>query len=95
MEEKAGELLRFQINRGIIVLSKRLLNLLEDLRQDHNVMLDKLESQLPPNYNKTLQDVDYYTDDKYDYLRKKILDLSNEQIRELERLLTKFDVNLK
>ena len=94
MEEKAGELLRFQINRGIIILSKRLLNLLEDLRQDHNVMLDKLESSFESEDN-TLKDVDYFTDDKYDYMRKKVLDLSNEQIRELERLIEKFNVNIK
>lgn len=95
MDTKAKDLLRFQINRNIVVLYKRFLNTLEDVRNDHNIMLNKLDIALPREYNNTLNNVDYFSDDKYDYWRKRILDQGNESIRELERLIEQFNVDLK
>ena len=45
-------------------------------------MIDKISSKVDQN---TLKNVDYFDDNRYNYLRKKILDIGNETIREIEK----------
>lgn len=76
------EYLMFQIHRNIVNLYKRYLNLIEDIQEDHTNMLNKLNKNIDLEI---LKNVDYFDDNKYNYLRKKILDLGNETIREIEK----------
>jgi len=80
-EDKLREFVYFQIQRNVIALYKRYINLVEDLQEDHINMLNKLNSKVDLE---TLKNVDYFDDNKYNYLRKKVLDLGNETIREIE-----------
>lgn len=80
--ESIKEYILFQINRNIKNLYKRYLNLIEDLQQEHVVMLNKLSSKID---KETLKSVDYFDENKYNYTRKKILDLGNEIFREIEK----------
>jgi hypothetical protein len=45
-------------------------------------MIDKISSKIDQN---TLKNIDYFDDNKYNYLRKKILDIGNETIRDIEK----------
>jgi hypothetical protein len=45
-------------------------------------MLEKLNNKIDSN---TLKNIDYFDDNRYNYLRKKILDIGNESIREIEK----------
>jgi hypothetical protein len=45
-------------------------------------MIDKISSKIDQN---TLKNIDYFDENKYNYLRKKILDIGNETIREIEK----------
>jgi hypothetical protein len=81
---KLKDLLAFQINRNIINLYKRYLNLLEDLQEEHINMLNKLNKKVDLE---TLKNVDYFDENKYNYIRKRILDLGNETYREIEKTL--------
>ena len=81
---KLKDLLAFQINRNIINLYKRYLNLLEDLQEEHVNMLNKLNKKVDLE---TLKNVDYFDENKYNYIRKRILDLGNETYREIEKTL--------
>jgi hypothetical protein len=45
-------------------------------------MIDKISSKVDQN---TLKNIDYFDDNKYNYLRKKILDIGNETIRDIEK----------
>jgi hypothetical protein len=45
-------------------------------------MIDKISSKVDQN---TLKNIDYFDDNRYNYLRKKILDIGNETIREIEK----------
>jgi hypothetical protein len=45
-------------------------------------MIDKISSKIDQN---TLKNIDYFDDNRYNYLRKKILDIGNETIREIEK----------
>jgi hypothetical protein len=80
--ESIKEYILFQINRNIKNLYKRYLNLIEDLQEEHVVMLNKLSSKID---KETLKSVDYFDENKYNYTRKKILDLGNEIFREIEK----------
>lgn len=79
---KIKEILLFQTQRNIILLYKRYLNLVEDLQEEHLNMLNKLNKKVDLE---TLKNVDYFDENKYNYLRKKVLDLGNETIREISK----------
>jgi len=91
-EDKLKSFVYFQIQRNIIALYKRYINLIEDLQEDHINMLNKLNSKIDLQ---TLKNVDYFDENKYNYIRKKILDTGNETIREIERNLEKLNFTLK
>ena len=55
-------------------------------------MLNKLNSKIDQN---TLKNIDYFDENKYNYIRKKILDNGNEVIREIEKNLEKLNFTLK
>jgi hypothetical protein len=81
---KLKDLLTFQVHRNIVNLYKRYLNLVEDLQEEHLNMLNKLNSKID---QETLKNVDYFDENKYNYIRKKVLDLGNETIREIDKTL--------
>jgi hypothetical protein len=91
-EDKLREFVYFQMQRNIISLYKKYINLIEDLQEDHINMLNKLNSKIDLE---TLKNVDYFDENKYNYIRKKILDNGNETIREIERNLEKLTFKLK
>ena len=79
-DPKLKEFLLFQVHRNITSLYKRYLNLIEDIQEEHINMLNKLNKKID---QETLKNIDYFVDNKYNYLRKKILDLGNETSREI------------
>lgn len=85
---KIKDLLSFQTHRNIINLYKRYLNIIEDLQEEHINMLNKLNSKVD---QQTLKNVDYFDENKYNYLRKRVLDLGNETIREIDKTLDLFE----
>ena len=86
------ELLIFQINRGIVNLYKKYFLIIQDLKQEHETLLEKVAQETSPDFP---QKIDYFTEDKYNYIRKKILDAGNDSIRELEKTLEVIDVRFK
>ena len=90
--DQLKELLIFQINRGIVNLYKKYFLIIQDLKQEHEVLLDKVAQETSPDFP---QKIDYFTEDKYNYIRKKILDAGNDSIRELEKTLEVIDVRFK
>lgn len=90
----AEKLLAFQSKKDIINLYKQLLVAVEDLKEDHLSMLFKL-SEAFPNDLKTIQNLDYFDDEKANYIRKKILDYGNEAIRQFESNFKNYTVEFK
>lgn len=82
----------FQIHRNIVSLYKRYLNVIEDMQEEHLNMLNKLNQKIEATF---LKNIDYFDENKYNYLRKKILDLGNETIREIEKNFDFVDLNVK
>jgi len=89
------EILHFQIKRLIVALFKNYLNLADDLREQHQQMLDKIQLLLPPGEIDKLDLVDYFDEAKYNYIRKRILDLGNDSIREFETILSQYEIEFK
>ena len=55
-------------------------------------MINKLEKHVN---KKTLEDVNYLDQKKYNYLRKKTLDVGNEAIRDFEKSVENINISLK
>lgn len=72
-----------QLQRNIVNLYKSYIILSEELHREHKVFLKKLEDS---NVSKELiNKLDYFDDDKYTYIRKRVLDIGNEINRDLEK----------
>lgn len=91
-DPKLKEFLMFQLHRNISLLYKRYLNLIEDIQEEHINMLNKLNKKIDLE---TLKNVDYFDDNKYNYLRKKVLDLGNETLREIEKNFEMLNIEIK
>jgi len=55
-------------------------------------MLDKMEKQSSKEF---VENIDYLNDDKYNYIRKKILDTGNDAIRNIESSFKSIKITLK
>ena len=90
--DKIKKLLLFQTNRCIVNFYKNHLSMLESLQKEHTSMLKKVGSETSSEFAKN---IDYFDKDKYNYLRKKTLDLGNDILRELENNLNIFEIRIK
>jgi len=71
-------------------LFKTFLVLLEDLKTEHDISFCKLRK------NKALiEQADYFSEDKMQYLRKKVLDMGNDNIRSNDDDLEKFTIEFE
>ena len=68
-----------------VALFKQFLYLLEDLRREHSINFDKLRSAIPEDYHDILDMGDYFDEQRFSAYRKKVLDLGNENGRNLEK----------
>ena len=94
VSEKDSNLKEFalvQVKRNITNLYKNYIILAEELQKDHDIFLKKIEKHVPAEY---IKDVDYFDSNRYNYLRKRILDMGNELNRDLEKYFDLIDVSL-
>ena len=87
-----NEFVLFQIQRNIVNIYKRYIVSTEDLRKDHLIFLKKLKEAGVSE--ELLNKLDYFDDEKYNYVRKKILDSGNEATRDLDKYFGLIDVSL-
>jgi len=91
-EEKIKDYLKFQLNRNIISLYKKYFEMVDDLRQEHKLMIQKMENASSKEF---VENIDYFNEDKYNYIRKKILDNGNDAIRNIESSFKSITITLK
>lgn len=87
MEENLNKLLIFQVKRNSLNLAKHALFLLEEQR-DYALKLEKIIKEL------NIDNLDA-AGDNYIKARKRILDISNSSVRELEDFVKELDIKLK
>ena len=91
-EEKIKDYLKFQLNRNVISLYKKYFEMVDDLRQEHKLMLQKMEKVSSKEF---VENIDYFNEDKYNYIRKKILDNGNDAIRNIDTSFKSINITLK
>ena len=90
-----NHLLSDKIEKSTKNLFKGFLFLVEDLHVDHTINFDKLYDSIPEEYHPLIQQADYMDERKMSYLRKKILDIGNDTIRNIDTELNKFTIHFK
>ena len=86
------EIISFQIHRNITNLYKKYFEISEDLLEEHRIFVARLKDL--DDVSK-VDSIDYFTEEKYNNIRKKILDAGNDVVRELERTLDFVEIELK
>jgi len=100
--------LEFQVKRDITDLYKQFLVLLSDLYLDHLLSMSNLRKALKSMEDRIegshgvrvylepiAMQANYWNEDRQKLLRKKILDLSNDKIREFEEQLKLYLIEFK
>jgi len=95
MSEADKEILQERYEKHIKNLFKCFLYLLEDLNEEHTIHFAKLKRTLPDKYHSLIDQANYFDESKMKYLRKKVLDLGNDSLRNQNEDLEKFTVHFK
>ena len=91
---EAKKFLSDKVNGSTKSLFKNFLVLVEDLHAENQISFNKLKSHLP-EHSSIIDQANYFDENKMQYLRKKILDIGNESIRESNSDLEKFTIKFK
>lgn len=92
MQDPSKEILQQRYEKHIKDLFKSFLVLIEDLHHDHLDNFTKLKSAIPKEYLNLINQADYFDESKKQYLRKKVLDMGNDSVRNQNEDLEKFTV---
>lgn len=95
MNNKAQEMLSFQLRRLNTNQFKRFLEIIDRIKADHDETLRKLRLNIPSNYHRDIDLANALTSDKKDFIRKEILGVGNDTYRAIEVELEQFDVTFK
>lgn len=88
----AKDFLSEMSDQGIRNLFKGFLNILEQLHTEHGNNFDKLYESIPQEYHDLINMSDYFDEEKFSYLRKRVLDLGNETLRNQLSDIEKFEI---
>ena len=95
MDMDGEDYLRFQIKRAVTTLFKQFLLQLEELGENHDEALGRLYEKLPEEYKKYVDLADYFSEEQGERWRKKVLDIGNETIRNLDDIINRLEVKFK
>lgn len=88
MNSPENNLIRLQIEKEITNLYKDFLEIIEDLKTDHSIMLNKIEEKDGKEY---ADNINYFNQQKFEQVRKRILDKANSNIRNSLSFIEFFD----
>jgi hypothetical protein len=91
MHSPENNLITIQTNKEVTRLYKNFLELIEDIRSDHEAMLKKVAEKCG---EETAKEVNYFTQEKYEHIRKRVLDSGNETSRQLINFLDFYDFQI-
>ena len=74
-------------------LFKMMLMLVEDMKKDHDFHYEKLYENIPDEYHKIINAANHFTPQKVNWIRKRILDIGNESIRNFGSALDNYTVS--
>jgi hypothetical protein len=88
MNQADNNLVAIQTHKEVTRLYKSFLELIEDIRNDHETMVKRITEKYGPDAAK---DIDYFTQAKYEQIRKRVLDSGNETARQMLNFLDFYD----
>lgn len=91
---EAKEFLSDTVNGSTKNLFKKFLVLVEDLHAENQICFAKLKKHIP-EHKDLIDQANYFDENKMQYIRKKILDIGNETIRQSDNDFEKFTINFK
>jgi len=84
-------IISLQINKEVTHLFKTFLEDLENLKKDHDLMLQKMSEKNGQDFSNS---INYLNEEKYNHIRKRILDHGNECDRQLNTFINYFDFQI-
>jgi hypothetical protein len=90
-DEKMQEVAQFFARKTVTRLFKSFLEINNEIKNEHDIMLGKVSKKTSQDF---VENIDYFTSEKSEYFRKKILDSGNECIREISSFLEAFDIEV-
>lgn len=79
--------------KAIAAIFKVMLKTVEDMRQDHQFHYAKLYENIPEEYHPIIKAADHFDDQKAAWIRKRILDVGNESLRDFFSDLEHYEVS--
>mgnify|MGYP003627331347 CR=1 FL=1 len=89
------DMISFQVHRNVINLYKKYFEITEDLLREHKVFIDRIGKMSLDDISESIHNLDYFTEERFNQVRKKILDAGNDAVREIDKTLEFVTVNLK
>jgi len=89
-DDLAKRILNFRTRQSITNLYKQFLVLVEDLQEEYDGNMSRLLEVLPESEIPKLLQAKFLDEEKFQYLRKKILSVGNDTIRNLESELDNY-----
>lgn len=89
------EVLHFQIHRLVTNLFKSFLVVIEDIGEEHDDALAKMEEALPEAYKPYVRLADAFDEAKAKRLRSRILDAGNDCLRDIKAQIDNYDISLR
>ena len=80
-------------NDEISRLFKLMLMMVEDMKMDHDFHYEKLYEHIPEEYHPIIGTANHFTPEKVNWIRKRILDVGNESIRNFDSSLNNYSVS--
>ena len=90
----AADGLAFQLVRRQKILLKRFLEILEMNQREHKQMIERLKKAFPQEQHVFIEAVDYFTGDKFDWLRKATLDAEGDCGRDMIETLKNYTIDI-
>jgi len=91
MNTPENNLITVFTHKEITLLYKTFLELVEDIQKDHQIMMSKVANE---NGEDFAQQINYFTPEKHEQIRKRVLDQGNECSRRLLSFLDFFDFTI-
>jgi len=82
-----NEEILFQIQRVFAATGRNVLNILEDLKSNHDNNFNKLYANLPTELHTAVDLANYFDENRAAWVRKRILDVIMQSKRDLENII--------
>lgn len=89
----AQNYLEKRYKQSITHIFKEMLKIIEDMKADHDFHYAKLYTNIPSEYHNIINCANHFDEQKFTWIRKKILDTGNESLRDFSSEMENYTVS--